>query len=213
MYKHPLLNRDQITPQQALDILLEGNERFVNNLSSNKDMQNLVQLTKDRQHPFVSTLSCSDSRAPVEVLFDQALGDIFSVRLAGNIATNYAIASLEFGTKYLKSKLIVVLGHSNCGAVKATCDDFKDGHITELLNMIKPAVIAENTIQTDRSSNNADYVARVCELNITHQLNTILNSSQIIQKLLEEKEVGAVGGIYDLSTGHVTFLEKTAVMP
>ena len=136
MYTHPLLDRDKITPREALEILVEGNRRFSDNVTANRDVRQLLQITKDKQHPFASVLSCSDSRAPVEMLFDQALGDIFSVRLAGNIATNYAIASLEFGTKYLGSKLIVVLGHSSCGAIKAACDDFKDGHITQLIELI-----------------------------------------------------------------------------
>lgn len=107
MYKHPLLNRDLMTPREALDILVEGNARFMNNYSDDKDFQSLLNITKDKQHPFASFLSCSDSRAPVELLFDQALGDIFSVRLAGNIASDKAIGSLEFSSKYLGSKLIV----------------------------------------------------------------------------------------------------------
>ncbi|MDO9206470.1 carbonic anhydrase, partial [Methylotenera sp.] len=135
MYKHPLLDRDKMTPQEALDILIDGNHRFSNNLTANKDLHNLVMMTKDKQHPFVSMLSCSDSRAPVEMVFDQALGDVFSVRLAGNIASDKAIGSLEFGCKYLGSKLIVVLGHTGCGAVKAACDNFKDGHIGEITNL------------------------------------------------------------------------------
>ncbi|MDP3302537.1 MAG: carbonic anhydrase, partial [Methylotenera sp.] len=122
MYKHPLLDRDKMTPKEALDILLEGNHRFENNLAAHKDLQALVGLTKDKQHPFASVLSCSDSRAPVEMLFDQALGDVFSVRLAGNVASTLAIGSLEFSTKYLGSKLVMVLGHTSCGAVKAACD-------------------------------------------------------------------------------------------
>ncbi len=160
MYKHPLLNRDKMSPREALDILIEGNHRFTNNLTANKDLLNLVSMTKDRQHPFASFLSCSDSRAPVELLFDQALGDIFSVRLAGNIASDKGIGSLEFSTKYLGSKLIVVMGHTSCGAVKAACDDFKDGHIGEIINLIKPSIRHEKTVLTDRNSNNDDFVEK-----------------------------------------------------
>ena len=109
MYKHPLLNRDKMSPQEALDILIEGNHRFTNNLTVNKDMLNFVSITKDRQHTLASFLSCSDSRAPVEMLFDQALGDIFSVRLAGNIASDKVIGSLEFSSKYLGSKFLISL--------------------------------------------------------------------------------------------------------
>ena len=211
MYTHPLLDRDKITPREALEILVEGNRRFSDNVTANRDVRQLLQITKDKQHPFASVLSCSDSRAPVEMLFDQALGDIFSVRLAGNIATNYAIASLEFGTKYLGSKLIVVLGHSSCGAIKAACDDFKDGHITQLIELIKPAVVMEKTESQTRNSGNADFVMKVCELNIRHQMHQIVYESEIIQKQLEGRAIGIVGASYDLSTGEVKFYEDTFI--
>ena len=211
MYTHPLLDRDKITPREALEILVEGNRRFSDNVTANRDVRQLLQITKDKQHPFASVLSCSDSRAPVEMLFDQALGDIFSVRLAGNIATNYAIASLEFGTKYLGSKLIVVLGHSSCGAIKAACDDFKDGHITQLIELIKPAVVMEKTESQARNSGNADFVMKVCELNIRHQMHQIVYESEIIQKQLEARSIGIVGASYDLSTGKVKFYEDTFI--
>lgn len=211
MYTHPLLDRDKITPREALEILVEGNRRFSDNVTANRDVRQLLQITKDKQHPFASVLSCSDSRAPVEMLFDQALGDIFSVRLAGNIATNYAIASLEFGTKHLGSKLIVVLGHSSCGAIKAACDDFKDGHITQLIELIKPAVIMEKTESQTRNSGNADFVMKVCELNIRHQMHQIVYESEIIQKQLEARAIGIVGASYDLSTGKVKFYEDTFI--
>ena len=210
MYQHPHIDRDKMSAQQALDILIDGNHRFVNNLSTSKDLQALLHLTKDKQHPFVSILSCSDSRVPVELLFDQALGDVFSVRLAGNVATNYAMASLEFGTKYLGSKLIVVLGHSSCGAVGAACDGFQDGHITELLQLIKPAVEQETSTQQARHSQNSTFVANVCALNVRYQLQQVIQSSEIIQKLLYNKSIGIIGGIYELSNGQVEFLEDTA---
>lgn len=208
MYKHPLLNRDKMTPQEALDILIEGNHRFANNLTANKDLHNLVMLTKDRQHPFVSTLSCSDSRAPVEMVFDQALGDVFSVRLAGNIASDKAIGSIEFGCKYLGSKLVVVLGHSNCGAVKAACDNFKDGHIGEITNLIKPAVRLERSVLENRDSSNAEFVAKVCEISVQVQMDEIVHSSEILQDMLANRQIAIVGGIYDLATGNVHFMDN-----
>ncbi|MFZ3087019.1 MAG: carbonic anhydrase [Methylotenera sp.] len=208
MYKHPLLDRDKMTPQEALDMLIDGNHRFANNLTTNKDLHNLVMMTKDRQHPFVSTLSCSDSRAPVEMVFDQALGDVFSVRLAGNIASDKAIGSLEFGCKYLGSKLIVVLGHSDCGAVKAACDNFKDGHIGEITNLIKPAVRLEKNVLENRDSSNAEFVAKVCELSVQVQMDEIMHSSEILQDMLANKQIAIVGGIYDLATGNVRFMDN-----
>lgn len=212
MYKHPLLNRDKMSPQEALDILIEGNHRFTNNLSVNKDMHSLVSITKDRQHPFTSFLSCSDSRAPVEMLFDQALGDIFSVRLAGNIASDKVIGSLEFSSKYLGSKLIVVLGHSDCGAVKAACDNFREGHIGEIINLIRPAVRMEKTTAESRDSSNASFVNNVCALNVRVQINEIIHSSDIIQDMLAAKHIGMVGGIYNLATGEVSFLPDTLML-
>jgi carbonic anhydrase len=212
MYKHPLLDRDQISPQQALDILIEGNQRFTTNQMSRKDFQSLIEITKDKQHPFSSFLSCSDSRAPVEMLFDQALGDVFSVRLAGNIASDKGIGSLEFASKYLGSKLIVVLGHTSCGAVKAACDNFREGHIGEIINLIRPAVRKEKTILEMRDSSNEDFVAKVCELNVKVQIKQILHSSDIIEDLLNDKKIGLIGGIYDIASGHVKFLDDTLVL-
>jgi carbonic anhydrase len=212
MYKHPLLDRDKMSPQEALNVLIEGNHRFVNNQIVNKDMQSLVQIIKDRQHPFASFLSCSDSRAPVELLFDQALGDIFSVRLAGNIASDKAIGSLEFSTKYLNSKLVVVLGHTDCGAVKAACDNFRDGHIGEIINMIRPALRMEKTIVENRDSSNANFLDKICQLNVKMQIDEIIHSSDIIQDMLSSKQIGMVGAVYDLATGKVNFLPNTVML-
>ncbi len=213
MYKHPLLDRDKMTPQEAIDILVEGNQRFVNEDESEKDFKALIHLTQEAQHPFASVLSCSDSRAPVELLFDQALGDVFSVRLAGNIASDKGIGSLEFGSKYLGAKLIVVMGHTSCGAVKAACDDFKDGHIGEIVNMIKPSIRHENTItdQAERTSKNADFVQKVCELNVKYQIESILRCSDILDDMTQAKQIAIVGAVYDISTGKVRFMEDTAV--
>jgi carbonic anhydrase len=211
MYKHPLLDRDKMTPAEALDILIEGNHRFINNYSVEKDFQSLLRITRDKQHPFASFLSCSDSRAPVELVFDQALGDVFSVRLAGNIASDKAVGSLEFSSKYLGSKLVVVMGHTSCGAVKAACDDFKDGHIGEIINLIKPSIRHEKTVTNpeQRCSKNADFVEKINALNVQYQIDSILRMSDIIADMVESRQIGIVGGIYDLNTGKVNFLENT----
>jgi carbonic anhydrase len=213
MYKHPLLDRDKMTPTEALDILVEGNYRFVNEQEDDKDFQALIHITKEKQHPFASVLSCSDSRAPVELLFDQALGDIFSVRLAGNIASDKAIGSLEFSSKYLGSKLIVVMGHSSCGAVKAACDDFKDGHIGEIINLIKPSIRHEKTILApeERTSKNADFVEKICALNVQYQINSIIRCSDIVEDMLASKQIGIVGAVYDIASGKVHFMEDTFI--
>jgi carbonic anhydrase len=213
MYKHPLLDRDKMTPREALDILIEGNQRFVNNYQSDKDFQSLVQIVKNKQHPFTAVLSCSDSRAPTELLFDQALGDVFSVRLAGNIATDKAIGSLEFACKYLGAKLIVVMGHTSCGAVKAACDDFKDGHIGEIINFIKPSLRFEKSVtnKEDRCSANPEFVEKINALNVRHQIETIIRQSDIVDEMLENDQIAIVGAIYDLENGHVDFMQDTYV--
>lgn len=207
MYTHPLQDRDKMTPQEALEILQQGNDRFTRNVSAHRDLLSVVNIIKDRQHPFAAILSCSDSRTSTELIFDQGLGDLFSVRLAGNIASRKAIGSLEYSCKYLGSKLIVVLGHTNCGAVKAACDRFTGGHIGEITRMIFHAVTSENKTMFDRSSSNPEFVNNVCELNVKTQIDTIWNSSEILRDLLYKGEIGIVGGIYDLSTAKVNFPE------
>ena len=214
MYTHPLLDRDKMTPEEALSMLIEGNERFVSNTTTkDRDVHSIIQLTKEKQHPFASFLSCSDSRAPVELVFDQALGDIFSVRMAGNIASDKAIGSLEFACKYLGSKMIVVMGHTSCGAVKAACDNFMDGHIGEIINLIKPAIRHEKTVfaPAERSSKNPDFVEKVNRLSVQYQIDTIIRSSDILQDMLKAKQIGIIGASYDISNGRATFFENTFV--
>lgn len=207
MYKHPLANREKMTPKEALDLLVEGNHRFVNDLVEPVNHRNLASITKKEQRPFAGVLSCSDSRVPTELIFDQALGDIFSVRLAGNIASNKAIGSLEFACKHLGSKLVVVLGHTGCGAVKAACDNFEEGHIGEITSLIKPAVSLETTIDINRNSKNIDFLAKVCKLNVDIQIKRMLTESKILSELLGQKKIGLVGGIYNLDTAQVTFIQ------
>lgn len=208
MYKHPLIDRDKITPTAALDYLIEGNQRFTNNISSNKDLLQVANITKDQQHPLAAILSCSDSRTSTELIFDQNLGDIFSVRLAGNIASNKAIGSLEYACQYLGAKVVVVLGHTKCGAVKAACDHFSGGHIGEITSLIKHAVDGEKECREHRHSGNPEFVDRVCELNIALQMVRILHGSEMLLNMLREQRIGLVGGMYDLETAMVAFPDQ-----
>ncbi len=206
MYKHPNLDKKNISSREALNVLIKGNRRFVNNVKRQHDMLNVRDEIKDKQHPFVSILGCSDSRTTVELVFDQNLGDIFSVRLAGNIASRKAIGSLEFSCKYLGSKIIVVMGHTHCGAIKAACDHYQGGNIGDIIKLIDPAVEAEKTIQDpDRHSKNELFVDKVCFLNVQEQMDRILSCSSIIKDLLKSKEIGLIGAVYNLSTGIVEF--------
>ena len=205
MYRHPLEDRENLTPRQALDILIEGNERFKNNVRRKHDMLSVRDVIKEKQHPFASVLGCSDSRTTVELIFDQNLGDIFSVRLAGNIASIKAIGSLEFSCKYLGSKLVVVMGHSNCGAIKAACDHYKGGNIGEIIELIDPAVALEKTILDHRDSSNDAFVERVCFHNVEVQMERILKRSPLLTDMIEKKEIGLVGAVYNLASGEVEF--------
>jgi carbonic anhydrase len=205
MYRHPDIDRDKLTPRQALDILIEGNQRFKNNVLREHDMLRVRDETVDKQHPFASVLSCSDSRTTVELIFDQNLGDIFSVRLAGNIASIKAIGSLEFSCKYLGSKLVVVMGHTNCGAIKAACDHYKGGNIGEIIELIDPAVLLEKTIIDKRDSSNDEFVERVCFHNVEVQMKRILKRSSLLTDMIEKKEIGLVGAVYNLASGEVEF--------
>jgi len=205
MYRHPDIDRDKLTPRQALDILIEGNQRFKNNVLREHDMLRVRDETVDKQHPFASVLSCSDSRTTVELIFDQNLGDIFSVRLAGNIASIKAIGSLEFSCKYLGSKLVVVMGHSSCGAIKAACDHYKGGNIGEIIELIDPAVALEKTITDKRDSSNEAFVERVCFHNVEVQMERILKRSPLLTEMIEKKEIGLVGAVYNLASGEVEF--------
>jgi carbonic anhydrase len=205
MYRHPEIDRDHLTPRQALDILIEGNQRFKNNLLRERDMLRVRDETVDKQHPFASVLSCSDSRTTVELIFDQNLGDIFSVRLAGNIASIKAIGSLEFSCKYLGSKLVVVMGHSSCGAIKAACDHYKGGNIGEIIELIDPAVALEKTITDKRDSSNDAFVERVCFHNVEVQMERVLKRSPLLTDMIEKKEIGLIGAVYNLASGEVEF--------
>jgi carbonic anhydrase len=205
MYRHPEIDREHLTPRQALDILIEGNQRFKNNVLRERDMLRVRDETVDKQHPFASVLSCSDSRTTVELIFDQNLGDIFSVRLAGNIASIKAIGSLEFSCKYLGSKLVVVMGHSSCGAIKAACDHYKGGNIGEIIELIDPAVALEKTITDKRDSTNDAFVERVCFHNVEVQMERILKRSPLLTEMIEKKEIGLIGAVYNLASGEVEF--------
>ncbi len=200
---------ESLTPQQALHYLKEGNKRFYSNLRYNRNFLQQVSETADGQSPFAAILSCSDSRVSSELIFDQGLGDIFSVRLAGNIASTKAIASIEYTCKVLGTKLIIVLGHTNCGAVKAACDKVEMGNIGSLMEHIYPAVEREQHTIEGRGAENKEFVQNVAYNNVLCQIETIINDSHIIRELLANHEIGIAGGMYDISNGIVEFFDET----
>lgn len=205
MKAHTAESQATITPDKAIQFLKEGNQRFLNNLKVNRDLLQQVNQTRAGQFPFAAILSCSDSRTSAELVFDQGLGDIFSVRLAGNVASQYAIGSLEFSCKYLGSKIIVVLGHTSCGAVKGACDDHKEGNITNLLGEIKGAVEMETETVENRDSKNNDFVNNVMHLNVKHQIQKIYEQSPLLSEMVENGIIKIVGATYDVASGEVTF--------
>lgn len=194
-----------ITPTMALDLLVEGNKRFVNNLKVNRNLLQQANETSDGQHPFAVILSCIDSRTSAELIFDQGLGDIFSVRIAGNIINEDILGSMEFGCKVAGAKIIVVLGHSKCGAVKGACDHVEMGNLTSLLAKLQPAVDAEKTTGENRSSQNAGFVEKVAALNVKKTVEAIPQRSPILKQMIEAGEIQIVGGMHDITTGMVSF--------
>jgi len=195
-----------ISPAMALKRLKEGNFRFINNFQDNKDLLRMVNVTRNGQWPFAAILSCMDSRTSAELIFDQGLGDIFSVRIAGNVITDDVLGSLEYATAVAGSKLIVVLGHSNCGAIKGACDGVELGHLTALLARVHPAVMMEESVKENRNSSNNEFVQAVARLNVRHSAHLILQHSPVISALVEKGSTGIVPAMYDVSTGKVSFL-------
>jgi carbonic anhydrase len=194
-----------ITPRKALEILKEGNNRFVNNLKAHRDLLEQVNDTRDGQWPFATILSCIDSRTSAELIFDQGLGDIFSVRIAGNIVNTDILGSMEFACKVAGSKLVVVLGHSKCGAVKGACDHVEMGNLTELLSKIQPAVYQEKQTKVDRNASNSTFVENVAEINVKRSVKNIIQRSFILEKMIENGEIGIIGAMHNIETGEVTF--------
>jgi carbonic anhydrase len=196
-----------ITPALALELLKDGNKRFVNNLKINRNLLQQANETSDGQHPFAVILSCIDSRTSAELIFDQGLGDVFSVRIAGNIVNDDILGSMEFGCKVAGAKIIVVLGHTKCGAVKGACDDVALGNLTGLIAKIKLAVEQESVTTENRNSSNGVFVENVAELNVSLSVKNILLKSPIIADMVKNGDIGIVGGIHDITTGEVKFFE------
>lgn len=204
--------QNAITPSMALELLQEGNKRFVNNLKVNRNLLQQANETSDGQYPFAVILSCIDSRTSAELIFDQGLGDIFSIRIAGNIVNEDILGSMEFACKVAGSKIIVVLGHTKCGAVKGACDHVEMGNLTALLSKIRPAVDDEMTITENRNSGNGVFVEKVASINVKRTVKGILERSPILKEMVEKGQIGLVGGTHDITTGEVQFHADTLVL-
>jgi carbonic anhydrase len=208
MKAHNKQSQSEMTPEKALEFLIEGNQRFVESLSKNRNLLQQVNETRDGQWPFAVILSCIDSRTSAELIFDQGLGDIFSVRIAGNFSNTDILGSIEFACKVAGSKLVVVLGHSKCGAIKGACDDVKLGNLTSMLANIKPAVNAVKLPKdpAQRNSQNSEFVEAVAHMNVELTMVEILENSEVLKDMYDKREIGIVGGMYDVETGAVEFI-------
>lgn len=201
-----------ITPAMALELLKEGNRRFQSNLKANRNLLQQASETSDGQHPFAIILSCIDSRTSVELIFDQGLGDVFSVRIAGNIMNEDILGSMEYSCKVAGAKIIVVLGHTNCGAIAGACDHIEMGNLTALLSKIQPAVFNEKSETKNRNSNNPEFVEKVSTINIKRTIRAIMERSPILKELLEAGTIGLIGGKHDIASGVVTFYDDTLII-
>ncbi|MFI2741521.1 carbonic anhydrase family protein [Zhouia sp. PK063] len=210
MKAHTKETQATMTPEKSLQFLKEGNIRFQNNLKANRNLIEQVTATRDGQFPFAIILSCIDSRVPAELVFDQGVGDIFSVRVAGNFINEDILGSMEFACKLAGTKLILVLGHTSCGAIKGACDDVKLGNLTKLVAKIRPAVEAtpEPEDTSLRNSKNIDFVNKVAEKNVYLSLDNIRKESPILKEMEDNNEIMIVGAMYDVATGEVTFEDK-----
>jgi carbonic anhydrase len=196
-----------LTPSQAIELLTEGNKRFINNLKVNRNLLQQVNETAKGQFPFAFILSCIDSRTSAELIFDQGLGDIFSCRIAGNVLNEDILGSMEFACKLAGSKVVVVLGHTRCGAIKGACDNVRMGNLTGLLEKINPVI--EHSRQQHDNGNSPGHVSpeNIAELNVKYVMEQIPERSQILSEMLERGEIALVGGLYDVETGKVDFYE------
>src|SRR5690554_733857 len=208
MRVHTAQTQASITPSEALEILKKGNQRFVNNLKINRNLLAQVNETKNGQFPFAIVLSCIDSRTSAELIFDQGLGDIFSARIAGNILNKDILGSMEYACKIAGSKLIVILGHSKCGAIKAACTDSSLGHLTGLLEKLKVSVNEVKTKMPELDSSGPEFTKTVEQQNIQHTLDAVLEESPVLKCLFDAGEIGIIGAYYDVDTGQVDFLEE-----
>ena len=207
MKAHTKETQATLTPDKAIQFLVEGNGRFQNNLKANRNLLEQVNDTSEGQFPFATILSCIDSRVSAELVFDQGLGDVFSVRIAGNFVNEDILGSMEFASKLAGTKVIVVLGHTSCGAIKGACDHVEMGNLTKLIQKITPAVnaVSEPKDESLRTSKNLTFVDEVSKKNVELTIDRIHAESPILTEMEKNGEIKIVGAMYDVNTGAVTF--------
>jgi carbonic anhydrase len=209
MKAHTKETQAAISPNRAIQLLKEGNQRFQSNKEVDRNLLAQVSDTSTGQYPFATILHCVDSRVSAELVFDQGIGDIFSIRIAGNFVNEDILGSMEFTCKLAGTKVIVVLGHTACGAVKGACDDAKLGNLTTLLSKLKPAVeaVEEPADTSERNSGNIEFVNNVAEKNVYMTIDNIRAQSPVLEEMENQGEIKIVGAMYDIKDGSVTFYE------
>jgi carbonic anhydrase len=207
MRTHTRETQENLTPQMALNILKEGNDRFINNIKAHRNLLEQVNETSAGQFPFATILSCIDSRISAELVFDQGLGDIFSIRIAGNIINEDILGSMELACRISGSKVIVVLGHTRCGAIESACNKVEMGYISRLLKKIKPALDMETLTKVNRNGKNPGFVLNVTMNNITHSTLQIREKSIILSEMEASGRIMITGGLYDVENGKVVFFD------
>ena len=203
MKKHSPEYLQNLTPYQGYELLVDGNKRFIGSLRRDHDHFEMINVTREGQYPFAVILSCMDSRTSVELIFDQGLGDLFSIRVAGNIVNNDILASIEYAIKYVGSKVLMVLGHTECGAIKSAKQGVEDGHITDLLKRIQPAIT--KSLLDDKEYMLEDKIAYA---NVENSLEEILSRSRIVRDMFAKGQIGIVGGVYNVENGQVDFFKN-----
>ena len=213
-YSHPDGHKAQtkesqaaMTPKEAVNMLKEGNKRFVKNKTKDIDYLAQVEQTSTGQYPFAAVVSCIDSRIPTEIVFDQGVGDIFNARIAGNFVNTDILGSLEFACKVAGSKAIVVMGHTSCGAVKGAADNVELGNLTAMLDNLEPAVNAVKDIKGERNSKNDEFVQKISDKNVELTIEKIKSDSPVLKEMYDNGEITIVGAMYDVETGKVTFMD------
>lgn len=196
-----------LSPVQAIQLLKDGNQRFVSNLKLSRNLLQQVNETSEGQFPFALILSCIDSRTSAELIFDQGLGDIFSCRIAGNILNEDILGSMEFACRLAGSKVIMILGHTQCGAVKGACHGVKLGNLTALLDKLQPVMNEGLAGKNDSNTLDPEFMENVARLNVRYVMSEVPKRSQVIAEMLDRGEVALIGGMYDVDTGVVTFYD------
>lgn len=204
---HNAESQKSLSVEDALNLLREGNKRFIAHELIHRDFEVQRRETAEGQFPYAVILGCIDSRLPTEIIFDQGIGDVFNVRIAGNVLSENVLGSLEYACKVAGAKLILVLGHTSCGAVKGACDHVEMGNLTGLLKRIEPAIdLVKTPVGVTRNSSNTDFVNRVARENVKQSMEGIRQESPILNEMISQEKIGLYGAMYDVQSGKVEFI-------